>query len=247
MFATRLFSVVLVSPFLISAETSSPESSGTQISSEQRRALETYVEQLDDLLEKQAQELTEISPSVEVGEIQSEEDEWKRKRDLSCFQEDYGDASRIRELECRADSAELHFEHREIQIDRIKGKFRHRDPFVLRPPKDISELPGAYYRGDGLGYNIALDLNQDQSYLAIWRGCLGEYGRSTGTWSFEDGRVLLNPIEESDSMKGKFREFHVGYQNEILFLFQNLDNNSFKKYGPSRSSVFSRRNSGPSD
>jgi hypothetical protein len=247
MFATRLFKVVLVSPFLISAAKEPPDSSAAQISSERRRSLETYVEQMDELLEKQVQGLTQISASVEVGEIQAEEDEWKRKRDLSCSQEDRGDTARIRELECRADFAEIHFEHREIQIDRIKGNFRRRDPYVLRPPKDISELPGAYYRGDGLGYNIALDLNQDQSYLAIWGGCLGEYGRSTGTWSLEEGRVLLSPTEESDSMNRQFEELHVGYQNEVLFLFPNSDNDSFKKYGPSRSSVFSRRNSGASD
>ncbi len=247
MFATRLLSVILVSPFLIAAAKEPPNSAGSQILSERRRALETYVEQLDELIEKQAQKLTEISPSEEVGGIQSEEDEWKRERDLSCSQEEHGDAATIRELECRADFAELRFEYREIQIDKIKGNFRRRDSYVLKLPKDISELPGAYYRGDGLGYNLSLDLNQDQSYLAILSGCLGEYGRSTGIWSLEEGRVLLSPIEESDSMRRHLKELHVGYQKEVLFLFPNPDSDSFKQYGPSRSSVFSRRNSGASD
>jgi len=241
MFVTRLPSVLLGSLLLIASLTEPSTSAETQDLSERKRALEVYVEQLDEMLEKQAQELIEISSSEEAGKIQAEEENWKRERDLDCSQKGSSETARIRELECRADFAEIHFEHREIQIDRIRGRFRRLDPYVLKPPESISELPGAYYRGDGLGYNISLDLNQDQSYLAIWSGCLGEYGRSAGTWSLEQGVVRLSPIEESDSMKKQFNELHVGYQNGALFLFPSPNNDSFKEYGPSRSSVFSHR------
>jgi hypothetical protein len=53
---------------------------------------------------------------------------------------------------------------------------------------------------------------------------------------------LFRPTKESGSMEGHLTELVVGYQDKILFLFPSPSDDSFQKYGPSRSSVFSRRN-----
>jgi hypothetical protein len=239
-FATRLIPLILVAPFLFAAAKEESDPSADQRTSERRRALETYVQQMEALLEKQTRSVAATPSSEEVEMLQVEHREWKRERDLRCAQEQGGDTARIRELECIADSAELHFEHRQTQIDTLEGKFIPENPYVLRAPKDISELLGAYHRGGGM-LSISLNLKQDRSYLAISRGCLGEYGRSAGTWSLEEGRILFRPIEESDSMKGRFTELYVGYQDANLFLFPNPNVESFQQFGPRRFTVFSRR------
>ena len=248
MLAIRLIPIVLVAPLLCAASNEQPDTWAAQPARDRRRALETYVEQLADLLEKQTQNVASIAPFGELVKLQMEHGAWKLERDLRCAEEDEGEAVRIRELECIAELSELHFEHRQRQTDEIKNQFGSRPrllnwkPYVLKPPEDISELPGNYYRGDGKGYNVSLDLKLDQTYSAIWDGCLGEYGRSSGTWSLKDGRVLFRPTEEFDMMKGHLTELVVGYQDEILFLFPDPNDDSFPKYMPSRSSVFSRRN-----
>jgi len=242
-FVTRLIPLILVAPFLLAAAGEESAPSADQRISERRRVLETYVQQMEALLEKQTQSVARISSSEEVEMLQAEHREWKRERDLRCAQEEGGDTARIRELECIADAAELHFEHRQAQIDNLTGKYIPKNPYVLRPPKDISELLGAYHRGSGL-LSTSLNLRHDRSYLATWRGCLGEYGRSAGTWSLEEGRVSFEPVEESESMKGRFTELYVGYQDANLFLFPNPNNESFQRFGPRRSTVFSRRDEG---
>jgi hypothetical protein len=222
-----------------------PDTSAEQSAPDRRHALEVYVEQLEALLEKQAEDLASITPPREVAKLKTEHDAWHLDRDLQCAEEAhseaFSEAFRIRELECLATLSELYFEGRAIKILQLKKKFVRQMPYILKPPKDVSELPGTYYRGDGLGYNISLDLEQDQTYSAVLSGCLGEYGRSSGSWSLDEGRISFRPTEESTEMKRHLPNLVVGYQGETLFLFPDSNDDSFQKYGPSRSSVFSRR------
>jgi hypothetical protein len=51
---------------------------------DRRRALEIYVEQLADLLEKQTQNVASIAPFGELVKLQMEHDAWKLERDLRC-------------------------------------------------------------------------------------------------------------------------------------------------------------------
>jgi len=114
---------------------------------------------------------------------------------------------------------------------------------VFRAPQHLSELFGGYYRGDGTGYNVTLILNPDRSYSAIWRGCLGKYGTSSGEWSLEDGRVLLRPTEEAGMLQGHLRQLLVGYKSGVLFLIPYPIEDYFQRYGPDRYSAFSRTES----
>ena len=117
-----------------------------------------------------------------------------------------------------------------------------RPGYILELPGDVSELPGAYYQGgDGL-YRVLLDLKQDQTYSATWIGCLGIYGTSFGSWSFQDGRILIQPTKETGILVGHLVELVVGHQDEAIFLVADLENDFFKKYGPNRKSVFIRSN-----
>jgi hypothetical protein len=93
-----------------------------------------------------------------------------------------------------------------------------------------------------MGYNVSLDLKQDQTYSATWIGYLGIYGTSFGSWSFQDGRILIQPTKETGAMVGHLVELVVGHQDEAVFLVADLENDFFKKYGPNRKSVFIRSN-----
>ncbi|HEY0683644.1 MAG TPA: hypothetical protein VGD45_15030 [Steroidobacter sp.] len=71
------------------------------------------------------------------------------------------------------------------------------------PPE---RLPGEVWeRGDGLGYNVSLNLGKDGKYIARWVGCLGEYGRSEGTWREVDGGIELDASREAGMMQGHLR------------------------------------------
>lgn len=48
------------------------------------------------------------------------------------------------------------------------------------PPSE--ELVGRYFQGDGLGYNLELNLRADGTFTCEWTGCLGHYGSTSGTW-----------------------------------------------------------------
>jgi hypothetical protein len=62
--------------------------------------------------------------------------------------------------------------------------------FAAVPVQDTT-LAGQYYQGDGTGVNWYLTLQTDHHYSFTWRGCLGEYGKSAGRWSFRDHQLTL--------------------------------------------------------
>lgn len=82
---------------------------------------------------------------------------------------------------------------------------------------------GRYYRGDGLGYNIVLDLENDGSYRGQWRGCLGVYGTAAGKWRVKSSgkarQIVLEPTRETNMMKGHLRILDIIYRDKkVLFL-----------------------------
>jgi hypothetical protein len=244
----RILLALLLTPTLCAASEEEQDGLAVQPAIDRRSALDRYVKEIGSLLEKQAQSVINIAPAEELERLQTEHGAWMLERDRRCSEDGEDEAVKIRELECIAELSELHFTHRQKQISEIKNHFGSRPqllswkPYALEAPEDISELPGAYHRGAGKGYNVSLELEQDQTYSAKWDGCLGEYGHSSGTWSLKEGRVLFRPIEETDLMKGHLSELVVGYQDGILFLFPSESDDSFQKYGPNRISVFSRVN-----
>jgi len=107
------------------------------------------------------------------------------------------------------------------------------------PPEHVA---GAYYTGDGLGYNLSLQLTTNGQFNCTWRGCLGIYGTSTGTWTVEANRITLKPTEETDMLKDKpMRSLDVLVHSNQYILVKSDDNEFFLKRGPSRYSCFQRR------
>ncbi len=103
----------------------------------------------------------------------------------------------------------------------------------------LHPFAGNYFRGNGTGYNIALDLRPDGSYDAQWRGCLGIYGTARGKWSIIDGdQIVLSPRKETDMMKGHLKRLDVSkYQGDVI-LIPTDDREFYDEHGPSRYSCF---------
>jgi hypothetical protein len=53
-----------------------------------------------------------------------------------------------------------------------------------------------FYMGDHLTANRELTLMVGGGYALQWSGCEGLYGSAVGGWRLEDGRVVLEPIDE---------------------------------------------------
>ena len=61
------------------------------------------------------------------------------------------------------------------------------------PIADKSQLAGQYFFGDGTGVNNYLKLSQDRIFSFKWQGCLGTYDENEGTYSYEQGVLVLFP------------------------------------------------------
>ena len=108
------------------------------------------------------------------------------------------------------------------------------DPAALRP------LAGTYYRGDGTGYNIHLDLRANGSYDAKWRGCLGVYGTARGRWAVDGEHIVLSPTKETDMMTGHLKQFDLATYEGRIILLPSDDRDFYDKHGVSRYSCFQR-------
>ena len=104
----------------------------------------------------------------------------------------------------------------------------------------LHALAGAYYRGDGLGYNIDLDLRADGSYDAEWRGCLGVYGTASGSWSSDGVQVVLSPSNETDMMQGHLRQLDIEQHEGRSILLHSKDRGFYDRHGASPYSCFQR-------
>lgn len=107
----------------------------------------------------------------------------------------------------------------------------------------LQPLAGSYYRGDGTGYNIYLDLRPDGAYDAKWKGCLGVYGTARGHWTVEGELVLLSPTKETNKMKGHLKRLDLVKQEGHLILLPSDDRDFYDKHGASRYSCFQRTES----
>jgi hypothetical protein len=119
---------------------------------------------------------------------------------------------------------------------------RYRNVYAVAVPValDVSKLPGRYYQGDGLGYNVYLSIRKDGTFDCTWRGCLGVYGTSKGSWSLRGNRVVLHSSEETGMMKGHLSSLDVLLHDGELILVRSDHNDFFLERGPSRYSCFTR-------
>lgn len=86
-----------------------------------------------------------------------------------------------------------------------------------------ASLAGDYDWGDGLGYNISLELREPDEYRATWRGCLGEYGTARGKWRVSGAVLRFSPCEETGKMKGHLRQARVTRQGRQIKVASEAD------------------------
>ncbi|MES1263147.1 MAG: hypothetical protein ABUL69_02245, partial [Peristeroidobacter soli] len=79
----------------------------------------------------------------------------------------------------------------EIQAELIEGS--------------AAEWAREYHFGDGLGVNVTFAIAPNRGFISIWEGCLGVYGRSLGTVTESNGKLLLN--HEAPNQPGGFGNF----------------------------------------
>lgn len=104
-----------------------------------------------------------------------------------------------------------------------------------------ASLVGRYYRGDGLGCNINLELLSDGQYRADWHGSLGCHGKAAGQWRCIDDVLVFTPSSETKELIGHLRELRVVNIAEGIALVPNgKDGDLFDKYGASRFSCYQR-------
>jgi hypothetical protein len=105
----------------------------------------------------------------------------------------------------------------------------------------LSSLAGSYYRGDGTGYNVNINLAANGTYKAVWHGCLGVYGTASGNWSVDGARIVLSPSSETDMLKGHLRELHIVKHNGQIVFVPDLHDDYYQKHGPDRYSAFHKQ------
>lgn len=83
----------------------------------------------------------------------------------------------------------------ESRSDQIKAELRY---------SKKQEWAGAYYFGDGLGLNIDFEFAPQSGFVITWKGCLGTYGVSYGSVTFQDKVVQLAPEASFGRMEDLF-------------------------------------------
>lgn len=119
-------------------------------------------------------------------------------------------------------------------------KSRSASPLAQTQTALVSSVSGSYYRGDGLGYNISLDLKPDGHYDAVWHGCLGRYGSSHGRWSTDGAAVNFMPGNETGMLTDHLRSLTIVRADDsmVLVLTDPEDRKFYEKYGISRYSCY---------
>jgi len=86
-------------------------------------------------------------------------------------------------------------------------------------------LAGAWYTGD-----ITITFRLDGTYEADWFGCLGRYGRASGTWTSRDSIIDLEPKHEEDMLEGYFRRLEL-VGTEQLYRLVEVDDGGWRRDG----------------
>lgn len=94
-------------------------------------------------------------------------------------------------------------------------------------------LAGRYGVGDGLGYNLSLELNADGAFDCTWTGCLGTYGTASGSWSPTPAGVSLAARSADGMLVGEFEHpLPVVDLDGHLLLIAPGRRDWFHEYGP---------------
>lgn len=85
-----------------------------------------------------------------------------------------------------------------------------------------SELSAEYYRGDGLGVRCYMNLSKNRTFNFRWEGCLGTYDKNEGSYTIENGTLVLSPkhpnIREGGSKMLPTRFLSVKWGNRLYLI-----------------------------
>ena len=102
-------------------------------------------------------------------------------------------------------------------------------------------VPGRYYHGDGLGVNLSLTLDEDGTFECGWRGCLGDYGRTSGTWALEGTLVRMTTLVATGMFEDSpLEDFDVLETEGGVFLLPDSRREFYDEFGAGRYSGFTR-------
>ncbi|MBR7801532.1 hypothetical protein [Undibacterium fentianense] len=94
----------------------------------------------------------------------------------------------------------------------------------LLPQENITEV---WEGGDGEGFNLRIEFFGSK-YLAIWRGCLGEYGRAQGDYVKILDHIHFNPRIETGMMASRFRSMQIVRNEDQTYLVDDNDKDAMK-------------------
>lgn len=83
----------------------------------------------------------------------------------------------------------------EETINALAEEFKQREAEIkaeLAEVGSVADWTGEYYFGDGLGVNVSLVIAPGRGFAAYSSGCVGIYGRSYGSVSQRNGRLVLD-------------------------------------------------------
>ncbi len=126
-----------------------------------------------------------------------------------------------------------------LQVQQVTAVQEHDPPAQAEKAPDLA---GRWYRGDGLGVNLRLELREDGTYSQTWHGCLGKYGEAAGEWKFEEGQVRFTPTEEEGMLRGRAESLDVEEHEGgwVLVPTSERAREFHERWGPSPSSCYVR-------
>ena len=106
----------------------------------------------------------------------------------------------------------------------------------------LDPLAGRYFLGDGLGYNLSLELQGSGQYRATDTGCMATYGTAKGRWIASGSTIHFMPTEETGTLKGHLRQAHfTRTEGKVRIEHEADDARSLGKDGKSKYPISRRR------
>lgn len=93
-----------------------------------------------------------------------------------------------------------------------------------RPVPTADSMVGEWRMGDGLSYNLGLDLRDDGSFEARWSGCLGDMGKASGSWSRTDQGVRFTVESGANPHGSPLREARrILHRGQVLLVLPEFE------------------------
>ena len=122
-----------------------------------------------------------------------------------------------------------------IIVGAVRSNQESKTPVPKTPPEVLKSFSGDYSIGDGMGYNLSLDLHRDGTFHCEWHGCLGKYGDADGRWGVKNNTLIFQPDNESGIFQGRDhlkKADIVDYKGHHVFVLDHY-RDWYKQHGPS--------------